>query len=232
MQQMLLPLNLMQNVTLCPKYRIKDNFIAPNSIISKCFSFCGSILYISLFFYRSVKLFLDFHEPGKIHVPTFYSYYYCLGFVLNFIQCITQSDYNVKFVLMIQDVHRVINDKCCFSRLTFWSWFTCSFVTVLFIICYMVFHIALTMPLYYIPTCLLIMFDFQMIYAIRLIRLLEIKIYLWEIEILGDHDFESSESKWFNEKMFKIFTNIFECYRIYQKSFKFFVSSRTVIMFI
>lgn len=44
-QSMLLPLNVMQFTTLCPKYCIKNNCISPNSIVSTFITFITVLLF-------------------------------------------------------------------------------------------------------------------------------------------------------------------------------------------
>ncbi|PZC83178.1 hypothetical protein B5X24_HaOG200823 [Helicoverpa armigera] len=83
-QAMLFPLNLMQNVLLCPKYRIKNNIISPNSVISNVISLIATIGYIILFRLRNYLVqnyYID--GSGGLTANLYFDIcFYIIGFVI------------------------------------------------------------------------------------------------------------------------------------------------------
>lgn len=230
-QKMLKPLNLMQSVSLCPKYKIKDDYITPNSRVSSFLSLCGTISYVSVFIYRCVMLYLAEHDPRALYMSSFYdSAYNCIGFIMNFLLSIMYSDSNIMFILIVQDVHKFLNHESSFRRLIFGNWLFACFSFTFFTVFFTFFQFSLQMPWYYFSTCILAMFDLHVIYAIRLIRLLEIKVYLWQIQALSAHELENADPKEYNQKMFKTFSKILKCYELYKVCHRYPVSTEAVYL--
>ena len=152
-QSILLPLNLMQYLILCPKYRIRNHLITPNSFISNFVSAVGILLLISIFTHRGFVLFSDKDNSAILFSSDttsfcFDSIYYCLGFTLNFVFGIVHSKKNIKFVLTFQQVHRFLNCEKLSKRFIMCSWIS----TILNFLCYMslfaYFMVRLRLPLY------------------------------------------------------------------------------------
>lgn len=53
-QSMLRPLNIVQTVCFCPKYRIKNNIIFPTSRLSNIMSIFGTVMFIFVFLSRII----------------------------------------------------------------------------------------------------------------------------------------------------------------------------------
>ena len=94
-QSMLLPFNILQNMLFYPKYRIKDNFIYPNSIVSKLVSLCVMILSIILYFYLVYELHIDKDIRYYSNVTYVYSYpelcLYATGFAIYYSNNVLQT---------------------------------------------------------------------------------------------------------------------------------------------
>lgn len=99
-QKILMPLNILQRITFCPKYRIKSNFITPNDGSTYVISFILTILFIVIKIAN--LLFMSYHPsvPAAVFIPSIYcKLLHCYGFAMNFIVCIWYSEHNIKFVL-------------------------------------------------------------------------------------------------------------------------------------
>ncbi|KAF9423443.1 hypothetical protein HW555_001252, partial [Spodoptera exigua] len=123
-QSLFLPLNVMQSTTLCPKYRIKNNVIFPNSV-------------------------------------------FCVNFPLHYV-------------------------------------FTSS---------------------------LLAFFDFNTVYAIRLIQILRVEVSVWNIHVLCHHDLEIGRN-YIYSKLFEAYVNIMNCYNIYEACFQLYILYYIIEVFI
>ncbi|KAF9405870.1 hypothetical protein HW555_013558, partial [Spodoptera exigua] len=82
LQWLLWPLNIMHKVLLCPKYRINDNFIDPNSLLIKFMSFCFIISVTSCFLYRIYGVSSDYLVKGGATAMYICSYFDVILFLI------------------------------------------------------------------------------------------------------------------------------------------------------
>lgn len=222
-QSVFLPFRIFQNVMICPKYTIKNDFMTPNNIKSNLFSLFGTIMFISAFTYRFYKSFSNSkNQTRAIYFAfCFEWFYYCTGFTINYFSTFLYSKKEVKFVLTLQKIHRLLNDKRTSTRYLIFNW-----VWLLSIIpCYIAFFtrlsLQITIPYYHLITITLLFFDFNTIFAIQFIKLLKFKLILWNIEAVNSHDYESTESKLKIENIFKAFMNVLKCYNMYKVMYQY-----------
>ncbi|KAF9800104.1 hypothetical protein SFRURICE_016981 [Spodoptera frugiperda] len=159
-QRLLWPLNLMHHILLCPKYRIKNNFIDPNGLVIKFISLCFIISILSCFLYRLYDMSFNAFAKGRT---------------------------NAMLKLPVHD-------------------FLCGLA------------------------CLV--FDFNLVYAMRLISLLRNKVLLWNCKVkdlLKKVDHTNNDS--FCEKMFDTYVNIMDCYDIYIVTYQHLIVFHTVEFF-
>ena len=224
-QSMLFPLNLMQNILLCPKYRIKNNFIHPNNLTSIVLTLCGGALSISLMCYR-IYVYFTF-DVVKIYwkLLSISSYadllLYCFGFIVNYVANVRQTKRNMAFVLKIQDVHRFLNEKSYSKRFIIGNWF--NFILIwgfyIYISIHIVCHFHLSVLVLFI--CLTFMcFDINVVYATRILKLLSDKVHIWNIYTQRLVQMDHRDKEVYCKRMFQTYVDILESYKIYRSSFQ------------
>uniref|UniRef100_A0A2H1W7R4 SFRICE008188.2 n=1 Tax=Spodoptera frugiperda TaxID=7108 RepID=A0A2H1W7R4_SPOFR len=223
-QRILQFLNILQRATFCPKYSIKNNYIVPNSYISIIFSIIGMFLLSMLLISRSYYLISEhFVLPVTSFITKglyFDSIYYPFGFFINFLNGIIQSRNNINFVLTFQKVHRFLNTSP--KHFIIWNWLSAASIVGVFIfIQYMLFIMA-GFDLFLINVvCALYVFDVNLIYAFRTIRLLEIKLELWKCKMLAGFEDVHRESEC--RKMFEVYADILQCYHVHKVCFQHYI---------
>ena len=229
-KSMLASLDILQYVMFCPKYRIKNNVIAPNSLISNFISMIGTVIYIFAFILCSYMVILN-KESLQYTTTVYMSYFYdcviyCIGFLVNFVSGITQSKNSIQFVLIFQKVHRFFNNDERVRHFIAWNCILIVMALSFYCIGLTCFHIRLDLPFYSVyGTYLLIIFDFNTIYVIRLIKLLENKIILWNNHVLSSQQLLFLHGDKYGAKMFEAYVNILKCYEIHQVCIQPFVSN-------
>lgn len=219
-QAMVTPLNIMQFLTLCSKYRIKDNFITPNCRVTNLVSLFGTLLYLAIIADHTRSIY-NRNTPTVFLITQWIDIcIHVIGFVVNFVVCVMCSDHNVMLVLSIQDVHRLLNDEVKCKSFNFWNWFLLFFLNIANMSMFFYFNISTSTFSLDIEVMTLLVFDFNIIYAIRILRLLESKVVLWNIEVL-----KSQQTEEYNLKMFNILVKIYECYELYKACFEYLVSN-------
>ena len=225
-QSMLLPLNLMQNMLFYPKYRIKDNFIYPNSMVLKLVSFCVMIFSITFYCYHIYDHHFNTNLRQYLNISYITSYFdlilYSIGFVINYNINVLQTNANISFVMNIQKVHRFLNEKPLYKRFVIWNWISSMviFGNFIFIIvyCYKIGESSIASCLNSIS---LLCLDLNYISAIRYIKLLSNKVDLWNNQTQILQQMDHSEIEIYCKKMFQAYVNILESYEIYKNSFQY-----------
>lgn len=221
-QSMFLPLNIFQNIILCSKYCIKDGVITLNTSLRNFISLLGTILLCALFTYRIYFLFV---LNDTMYFSSYFDcIYYCFGFVMNSFINFVQTKNNIAFVLSFQSIHRFLNDKTSFKRFVIQSWaiiFIGLLIYILFFSCLM---FRLHVPLFGI-ICFysLFSFDFNIIYATRLLKMLEDKVILWNLRAVS-FQAANKHDKVNSRKMFEAFVDVLQCDVIFKMCFQQFVS--------
>ncbi|CAH1640574.1 unnamed protein product [Spodoptera littoralis] len=228
-QTMLLPLNLMQYITYSPKYCIKNNYIFPNNLLTYCLSLTATIfIIVSYITSHHLSIISGTKENvGFLDYLSFYdSAFNSIGFTLIFVIQIMQSKNSVMFVLMFQKVHRVLNNEINTNQTVFVIW-TVVILTSLFFPCYFTAYCILAnFPFrFLIATFFLAVFDFNIVYATEVIKLLTNKVDLWNNHVVRGEELEDRHGGDYYEKLFQTYDEILECYDIHNTCF------RTFIMF-
>ena len=224
-QSMLWPLNLMQYTMFCPKYRIKNNSITPNSLISNFISMLATILFIFMYLYTNLT------EDAKglrtfMHISCYND---CLlfscGFCMNFIIGVIQTKNNVHFVLTSQKVHRFLNNGTNIKHFAIENWIfgimALSFYAILFTILSL--QVGGTLSRLYV-TSFLVSFEFNIVYAMQLGKLLEEQVSLWSIQVLNSRGLVGTQRENYYKKLFQTYVEILECYSSYKVCFQQLVS--------
>ena len=227
-QSVLLPLNLMQHIILHPKYCIKHNVITANSIIAHFISMIAILIIILLFIYFNYNLYYyqNLGSTTFMYVIGYYDFvYYSFGFTLNVVTGMVQTKKSVKFVLTFQKVHRVLNCEASLSNFIIWNW-----IIVIVAVGGHFFGLFIYCELSGLPNSGLficyanIIFDINILYAIRIMKLLENEVVLWSIYVLNPQQIEGIDGENHSRKVFQAYVDLLECYGIHKDCFQKFVS--------
>ena len=222
LQSMLQPLNFLQSIKFCPKYRITNNFIAPNSRLSNCVSLCGTISFLSILIYHfyceATNKYLLKYFPMSQFTSYTLAVFFNTGLIVSSISSVMRTNNNVSFILKFQDVHRFLNKS--FKYFTICSWVIVTVYLSISVFC--VTYFALFTRNYILTVVSLIIFslDIDIIYATRLIQLLKDKVDLWNIHSLQFRKQEDCDKEDHCKIMFQAYVNILQCYEICWDSFQ------------
>lgn len=225
-QNMLLPLNIMQHVFVSPKYIIKNNCIIPNNCYSYFFAACFAIFYVAIFSYRtycritskSPTDYYKFSDDGTNYIGQIIV---CIMPIISLYAVIFQSDSNVRLILKFLNIHRFLNNETEFKRFIVFTW-----ISVILIFTFMFIFIAFTyisfkLPYYNIICGFLIeSININIVYAIRLIKVLTQKIVLWNRKTFELQSMEDRERKDCCYKLFQAYVDILDCFDIYRICFQ------------
>lgn len=219
-QQIFKPLNIMQILVLNPKFSIKNGVISPNNNLNKFILIAGAVIYITIHIHRIVEILIDdnFRRYSKVDFLLFASIFdfafRCLGIIIN---CYTNFKQTYKATLLIlyyQEVHRFISDTTSDKRFIFRTWLSvlCIFGFYFTICAY--FYFFYLKPPWNVLVYLLIgvTLDSNVIYVLRLIKLLTDTIVLWNIQMLLLLKKECSVIH--HDRLFHAYVHALECYRI------------------
>ncbi|PZC79304.1 hypothetical protein B5X24_HaOG201001 [Helicoverpa armigera] len=228
LQALLRPLNLVPRLLFCASYRIRHNFICPNSFLYNVLVVFYFVSFRCLALYTVIYLciyIVDFHGGSKI----FFTLFDCLdftifsiGFLINTYVCFKESDNNILLILKIQYVLRNLNvSRLCLKSLIASSWWSVILIHAFFIVsgtyyCYYFSELRITDVLTQYPT---ILFDVNVIYASLLIKLLEKTLRVW-IEAVQKQNIDNSERERHLEMLFDVYFNIQGAYKIIDKTFQ------------
>ncbi|KAF9423451.1 hypothetical protein HW555_001260, partial [Spodoptera exigua] len=217
---MLLPLNLLLYFMFCPKYCIKNYFIRPNSVTMKCVSFIASLIFMVTYTYTFYLFNQDKYVPRVRHLIEFvvflHNSFCCVGFALNFMFVITSNKESIKFVVMFQKVHRILNSKTDSKRIAINNWIVVILTLTSYPIYYIVFSHFVPLSMYFIIGCLCISFiDFNVVYAIQIIKMLSNKVKLWNIRVELFEELEGKHGVNYWKKLFQIYVDLMECYKMH-----------------
>ncbi|KAF9405274.1 hypothetical protein HW555_013927, partial [Spodoptera exigua] len=142
---------------------------------------------------------------------------------------------NISFVLKLQNIHQVLNNKVEFQRYIVVNWisFISIFIFYLLLIGALSFHFqSLTTTIYHITySVIYLYFDTNIVYAIRLIVLLTKKVDLWNNQAQQRLDMEQEDGDNYWKKLFETYVEILECYDLYKKTYKLMILFHTVDFF-
>ena len=228
-QRMLLPLNLLHNILLSPKYRIKNNFIQPNSLITSIVSMFGTIAFSSLYLYRIYDLHYEKVKRRYTHVIYIFSYFdfvlFSIASVINYNVDVLKTKRNISFVLKFQNVHRFLNDKEKFNRFIILNWISIISTSGFYMFSIIYTSVPLMLPLYdFVCGLVSMLLAVNVVYATRLVLLLRCKVNLWKVQAQKLQWMDHYDKDIYCKRMLQAYTNILECYDIYKSSFQFMVS--------
>lgn len=235
-QKMLKPVYVVQNIFLASKYTIRDNFITPNGILFTVIINLGLIC--ALIFKGYYNLFgreIDFKAGQLIH----WAYFgYCLlfmlfsfSFILTFSLNVIYGHKNITLLLKIQKIHENINiAERKIKVFKIWSWI--SILSIMFsntCLMSMIDYSSVKFNSFdQLCTCILIIsFDINIVYSVHIIKLLTIYLEEWN-KIIHNDNHEKYDGEYY-EKLFDIYQNVLDAFKLYCNIFQLLVSSFTVV---
>lgn len=228
-QSLFSPLNKMQ-LMFSPKYRFRNSVIVPNSFFENSISFVGVLIvlccslycvYIENFFKGDLENHFSF-----LSFTVYYDcIYFCFGFTLFFIVELIYTKKSIKFVLIFQKVHRFINNEIVFKLSKIWVWMSWILILVFYTLFFFSFCMTMNLPFTYIYSShTLALFDLKVLYEIRIIKLLEQKVALWNVQALATQELEEDQRRNVSKQLFQAYCNILDCYNIFKANHQLFVS--------
>ena len=229
-QRIIQPFNIIFSVFFSSKYKIRNSYITPcdkkyqiilfvinvffsvwsiyNMVIDK-----SSNYYMNMFFNSSASFVIYLFS-----ILSFYSIY-----ILLLICNIVYSRTNISLILKIQEIHKSINiTKNSVQSFVIGNWISFALlfcISITSITCfYMLFtHIYF---LEFVIQILCITFDFNLVHYTCLIILLRKYLEAWILLVIN-YEEQSCE---YCHKLFKIYENIFEAFKLYKTCFRVLVS--------
>ncbi|XP_026728136.1 uncharacterized protein LOC113494146 [Trichoplusia ni] len=218
-QSLLLPLNFATNIILCPKYRIKDNFITPNQFVYTITAILVACAVASFFIYRLYILVNVMRIVTIVYFELIFDVcFYVIGFIFTFILNVIQSNRNINFILTYQDVHRYLKMGGSMKRFVFWSWMT--IYTSSFCYCIMILYFVFVQhfPHYlWINTIISSFYDSNIWNAIVFVQILNVMLGKWKNNL--DHGLYGVDEVNVGN-MSQAFVNILNCYNEYVRLFR------------
>lgn len=225
------PLNFLQNLQLCPKYRIKDNLIFPNSRLSNIVSVSATIFSIILLYFSSINRNLLLKFPPRIYVLMLFTSKIdvcCLtfGLIMNCMLSVFQTNKNVMMLLKFQEVHRYLsktNDKIFFTS----NWYSVIVLIIYNILTTILIGISSTLSIYaLLINTIVLSFDSNIVYAMKLIHQLKDKVDQWNVQALEYQNLDENDRVRYCERMYQAYCNILDCYDIHKVTFQGTVSKK------
>lgn len=221
-QSILLPLNLLHNIMLCPKYAITNNNIHPNSLKFKLIGLCAAVFYSVIIGYRTY----EYHSNELLRSNFNFAYtltyfdilFYTYSHFMNFILSVMQTKRNIIFVLNYQKVHRFFDTSTYFPSIQFWNWFSVLLIIIWHVVLLGA-NVSFGLPLYFVVVdTITLTFDVNVIYAIRLIRILKNNVALMNSKIKSLCDVQADQK--LCNKLWKTYRNLLKCYDYYKGSYQ------------
>ncbi|XP_060807371.1 uncharacterized protein LOC132903341 [Amyelois transitella] len=100
-QNMLVPLNVMQHICFCPKFRIMNNFITPNQLLQNIKTVLGYILFMTAFIIRFI-ISINIPNGGSIFFNFLDLIFYTFGLGINSLCCIINSKSNIDLIWIVE----------------------------------------------------------------------------------------------------------------------------------
>lgn len=174
--------NFFQEIIFCPKYRIKDNFITTTGWIAYSVSFIITFVNVVSTLFKgasgfNVNKFNSAKYNTIVYICLFFNcFVYSIGYITNFVVNFRKRHRNVALILKLQKISNVISEKSKrFKNSIRYN----NFFNVFMILQHLIFSFGLNLLTDdshkhdLLNDLLLMHFNFNMLYAIRVIVLLQ-----------------------------------------------------------
>ena len=212
-QRIVQPFNVILSVFLTSKYKIRKSYMTP------CNKKYPILLFFTISFLNGLNIHYIFNKYNRgiehtIFVALDIMYY--LSYILLIICNIVHSRSNVFLILQIQDIHRSIDISKSIPSYIRWNWI--SLFTVFSTIILRAIHLYVIQASMYLVEAsrdlLVLQYDLNLVYGIRLTKLLTIYLKEWISNVKNERNEE------YYDNFFKTYHNILEAYKLFTKCFR------------
>lgn len=227
-QSVLRPLNLVQNIFLCAKYSIKDNYITSNSLCYNCCSVFSTVLYICFLTLLLLGILAMFYWNFAILTLFLRHLYQCFScfvvYGVNVAANIIHMNNNVFLVLKIQYAYRILEIKRDhFKSLAIVNWICVVVLNFLYFLEKFEYNIDFVEVKNRIVGSLVtypnVLFEINIVYAIVIINLLRRALNIWMERVRKLTCEEMLRERNWNE-MFKVYSSVLEAYTLCEQTFR------------
>lgn len=214
------PINLMQTVLLNPKYHIKDGLIFPNNNSNKLIIKVHVVSLAILYFLRLIFLIFVYYKSNMFSYLVFNFLYDCIfrcvGLATNFVINVKKTTKNVQFVLSFQQAHRLLSNVSCDNHFIKRSWMSIAAIFAFYFVLIVYIFFILTHGQWdiFMNVTVKLMFDINIVYVLRLVKLLRDKLVLWNTQFLLAQ--KNGCSRLHSTGLFHAYVQILQCYNIIQ----------------
>lgn len=229
LQEVLVPLNLMQHFCFSSRCVIQDNFITPKNMKSIIISIIGTVAFGIIFMFKLVPLYMTSDHSLNIfflRISQFDVLFYISGLILNIVLTIYQSPNIVAMILKICDVHYVLNDEKELKKVKIMNWVMFG----LLVYTYgtdLIYYLMRRMNAVYIM-CVMILwsFDANLLYARGVVALIGHKLDLWTREIKKYAEMDSNDNDESKDrlKVINSYFDIVDAFNLFKNVFQVMVS--------
>ncbi|XP_061712773.1 uncharacterized protein LOC133521725 [Cydia pomonella] len=181
------PLNLMQTITLQPKYRIRRGFVVQNGFLNYVLCILGICLILFLHITKALDqlLILQSDLNTFLHLASIFdAVFYIFATLVMFTENLILGKINVELIIKIYEVYRYL---ACphvvkVSRNYNWFWFCLIFSTYLFFAVLSIL-IGNVKSMNILCGISIVYLDVNIIFAMQIIKFLTLEINLWRLEM-------------------------------------------------
>lgn len=229
-QRIVQPFNIIDSVFFTSKYKIRNKYIYP------CDKKYHILLFITITFSNMFCIFRmfndqyhDFLELNKSILVLNTLFWFSVvmvffSYVLLIVCNIFHSQSNVSLILSIQEINMTINISKSIQSYVIWNWISLFTVLCVHILVAVYFYVSkASINFFELSTELLVVqYDFNLVYGIRLTTLFTkyLKEWVKNISVINNH----VQGDEYGNIYFKAYCNILEAYKIYSKCFRILVS--------
>nr|WCC57744.1 gustatory receptor 32 [Papilio dardanus] len=237
-QMFLRPLNLLHYVCITTKYSIKYNFITSNNRLTNSITLLSSVIFITTYF-TMIFINNDIFELDSVMLILLIVNYFisAFGYLLNAAMNIIQSDIHVNFIIIIKNIKKFITNDIHCKKIMIINWI---YVIVTFLFYFVIVLIHIKISNFYLSyaflVIILLIYDLNTIYMIRIIKLLRVLVVSWGSELkdkqlnIADEKDEAREKLYWDTKR-KSFSVIIDASNIYKELCEIQISYHIVIIF-
>lgn len=226
----LFPLNLIQGIYLNPKYWIRDNFIISNGLRSKFLTLFGTCFSITVcaFHIANMPLYaVTFSSVSFLLNRIVNLNIFTIGHSINCINSVKYSEHHVQLILSLQKVFQINNlDMSKMTNYTFFNWVYVLLISVEYLGIFI--SNNPTIEYYFSYNFLfgvfILIFDFNICYTIRIIKLIEIALLEWLKELQNGKKVDNTENNMYWKDMTEAYIQVLKAYKIYKMVFQDLVS--------
>ena len=231
-QSVLRPFDLLAELSIVSRYKIRDGFITPNSFFYNVVSGVWSLALLFAYFFSTFRKFFTAGLEGYTFVKLYtniliFSLYLSENVATYFTNVMQRYD-NVILALRIQNICDIFKaDGKSLKKYILLNWIYLSslvFFQVIWIISYSVGFSSVVSPDETITNMFYLIFDSNLLCFGRLLRLILQPLKVWVDDARKSSGIAVSESEFYWKRKFRVYMDIVEAYEIVGKNYETLVS--------